>query len=497
MRILIDTNILISLEDYKALEKEFYLFYEKAVKNKCEVFYHKACIEDISKDKNKQRQRIIKAKLKKYSILENPATLNEDFSLLVGEKNDNDRIDNVQLYQLYKNYVELFVTNDKGIKTKARKIQLAERVLTSKEALEYLDDKFTLRIPTHPVIDHLSVRDLEGDFDSTFFESLKNDYKPNVFMDWIEKCAQKNRKCYVLRVENELSALMIYKLEKYDEHKLKGINKDAIKICTLKVNDDALGLKLGELFLNKMFEYCLLKGVDYLYITTYEKQKALIYILEKFGFEKHQEFRNNVGQIELKFLKYLDKTMQIGKSENKIHPYFRENVNKYVVPIQPQFYKSLFKDGNLRPPTLFDSHDYGLHEVQGNTIIKAYISRASRQDLKPNDLLFFYSSQKYKTIEPLGVLIEHSRVNNLSELWEKVKSKTVYSLNELEDWLNENKYLTVTIFRLVTYLKSPVNYNVIRELECYRNKFQSITQMTTSDYKRIRENHIDESFIID
>ena len=97
----------------------------------------------------------------------------------------------------------------------------------------------------------------------------------------------------------------------------------------------------------------------------------------------------------------------------------------------------------------------------------------------------------------MGVLIEHSRVNNLNELWDMVKSKTVYSHSELRDWLKDNKYLTVTIFRLVTYLKSPVKFKSIKELDCYKTKFQTITQMSENDYSKIRENHIDESFIID
>ena len=315
-------------------------------------------------------------------------------------------------------------------------------------------------------------------------------------MAWVNKCAKQDRKAYVLRIDNELSALLIYNKEASKEHELKNINEDAIKICTLKVGDDTLGMKLGELFFNKMFALCISLNINYLYVTTYDKQKALIYLLEKFGFDKHEKFENNVGQTEIKFVKNLKKTEQKEKEGNKIHPYFREDVNKYVVPIQPKYYQTLFKDGNLRPPTLFDNQDFGLQEVQGNTIIKAYISKSSRQDLEPNDLLFFYSSKNYKSIEPLGVLIEHTRVNNLTDLWGKVRSKTVYSQAELATWLEKNKYLTVTTFRLVTYLNPPMKFKAINELECYGNKFQTITKMTDNDYLKFREKHIDESFII-
>lgn len=260
------------------------------------------------------------------------------------------------------------------------------------------------------------------------------------------------------------------------EHDLAGINVTAIKICTLKVGDDALGMKLGELFLNKMFQLSRIKKIDFLYVTTYPKQTALIYLLQKFGFDKHQEFTNSINQTETIYLKTLRPSDQKSKTGNKLHPYFRDGTNKYVVPIQPKYYKSLFKDGNLRAPSLFDNEDYGLEEVQGNTIIKAYISNSSRQDLVEGDLLFFYSSQKHKSIEPLGVLIEHKRVNNFPELWEMVRSTT---------------------FRLVQYLSPIINFERIKELESFRSKFQTITKLTENDYNIIKNIYIDESFIVD
>lgn len=58
MRILIDTNILIHLEDYKVIEEHFSTLYKLAIENKCSVFYHEACLEDIKRDKNKERKQI-------------------------------------------------------------------------------------------------------------------------------------------------------------------------------------------------------------------------------------------------------------------------------------------------------------------------------------------------------------------------------------------------------------------------------------------------------
>jgi hypothetical protein len=197
---------------------------------------------------------------------------------------------------------------------------------------------------------------------------------------------------------------------------LDGISKDAIKMCTLKVGDDALGMKLGELFINLMFQLAIFQKVENVYLTTYEKQYALIYLLEKFGFKVHSEFVNNVGEDEKVYLKSLNKNEQEMQDKLAFHPFFRINQPKYVIPIQPEYYNSLFKDGNLREATLFDNEDYGLQEIQGNTIVKAYISKSPRLDLKAGDLLFFYSSEKYKSIEPVGVLLEHKRLTDFDEM---------------------------------------------------------------------------------
>lgn len=114
MRILIDTNIIIGLEDDKVIDDDFSDFIRYAALNNCKVYYHPDCLRDIAKDKNPDRRKIISSKFKKYEMLQNPAELTEEFMDMAGQKDENDRIDNIQLFQIYSGYVELFVTEDKG-----------------------------------------------------------------------------------------------------------------------------------------------------------------------------------------------------------------------------------------------------------------------------------------------------------------------------------------------------------------------------------------------
>ena len=500
MRILIDTNILIELEDNRVISESFAKFYRIAIANECEILYHpKAIPIDISRDKNTERKKIIISKLNKYQSLQDYAKPTTEFTTNFNNSKINDEIDNKQLFQLKKGFVDFFVTNDNGIHKNATKINLSNKVLTIDHALTLLEEQFTFKIPSHPILREHSIREIETKFESTFFDSLREDYGEIEFNDWLQRCVTKNRKCYSLIVEDNLQAILIYNIEKVEDHKLPKIFENALKICTLKVDDTAFGIKLGELFLNKMFELCINRKIKYLYLTVYEKQVHLITLLKTFGFYRN-EFKNSQGLIENRMIKCLDKNM-INISENNIsaHPFYLNNskVKKYVIPIRPDFYGSLFKDGKLRPPTLFDKAPDSINEIQGNTIVKAYISNSKNQKPKKGDLLFFYSSKVNKVIEPFGVLESIEIVKDFDKLWSIVRKKTVFTEKELRDWLKEKKELHVITFRLIAYLKKNISLSKIKKIDSFKNKLQTITELKETDYIKLsNEGYFDERYII-
>lgn len=501
MRILIDTNILINLEDNKVINKSFSEFYRLAITNNCNVLYHpKAIPIDINRDKNSDRKEIIKSKLKKYEKLKDYSEPTIEFTNHIGGKKINDEIDNRQLFQLFKGYVDVLVTQDIGIHKNARKIGFQEKVLNIEQILYLLEERYTIKIPTHPILKEHSIREIENQFSSPFFDSLREDYGGEIFNKWLTKCLTKNRKCYTLIVNNELQAILIYNIESVEEHQLTNIFGKALKICTLKVSDTAFGIKLGELFLNKMFEYCINQKINHLYLTVYEKQEHLINLLDTFGFYKI-EFENKQGLIEIQMIKCLDKK-QIQTTENSIniHPFYIDNptISKFAIPIRPDYYSNLFKDGQLRVPTLFDTSPDSVNEIQGNTIIKAYISNSKIKNLKKGDLLFFYSSKTNKEIEPVGVLETIQIVKDFDELWKIVGKKTVFSQQQLIEKLEEKKELNVITFRQITYLKNKVKLSKIKEMQSFKNKIQTITKISETDYQELKnEKYFDQRYIID
>jgi hypothetical protein len=498
MRILIDTNILIHLEDNKVIDEQFAKFYQFANSNKCDIYYHPACIRDLKKDKDLNRKDITLSKLNKYSQMPDPANPTTEFITAVGQKKENDEIDNLQLFQVNKGYVDFFITEDKGIKDKANKINLQHKVLSISDGLKVLKDKFTLIIPQHPLLQECSTREIEKELTDNFFNSLRESY--DGFDNWfISKCAKENRRCYLLRIDNIISALLIFHCEKKEDHSLPNVNEDAMKMCTLKVAETVFGYRLGELFLNKMIDMCIKRKINYLYLTVFSHHIHLIDLLEKYGFIR-DEFKNKNGKQELRMIKSLVKAdYQKMPQSIAAHPFYvdKETINKFIIPIDPRFYNTLFKDGGLRQSNLFDTTSDALNEIEGNTISKAYLCKSKRLSMKAGDLLFFYGSKTIKCIEPVGIVDSITYTKDIDEIKRLVKRKTVYTDKDLEQMADGKKDITVLVFRLLYYIEKPIPSKMIKTLESYANKFQTITTLSETDYNRLKQNrYFDERFII-
>lgn len=256
---------------------------------------------------------------------------------------------------------------------------------------------------------------------------------------------------------------------------------------------------MGELFLQKMFEYCINQKIGYLYLTVYEKQAHLISLLVKFGFHK-EIFKNKQGLEEIRMIKSL-KRSKIRLISNDIcyHPFYtdNENIGKFVIPIRPNFYNTLFKDGQLREPTLFDQFNDSINEIQGNSIMKAYVSSSPQTNLKQGDILFFYASQKNQVIEPIGILESQQIIDDFDILWDIVRKKTVFSQDELRAMFNQKGKLHVITFRLISYLNKPITLTDIKAIDSFKNKIQTITKIKESDYLKLKENgYFDKCYII-
>lgn len=493
MRILIDTNILIHFEDNKIISENFYKFYRTALSNNCKILYHEAVVQDIQKDKNTERKNIILSKLQKYQKLEHPAIPDETFLNIATQKKSNDVIDNLQLYQIYKEYAELFITEDKGILEKAKKLKITNKVKNITDGLNFLYEEFRFKIPTHPVLTEGSVREIISLKNDSFFDSLRSDYSG--FDKWLEGCAQKDRRGYYLFVNDKISALLIYKKEPPKEHKIPEVTDDALKMCTFKVSENTFGFKIGELFLSKMFAYCIENRINFLYLTVFPKHDKLIKLLRQYGFNLLR--RNNSDEYFM--IRDMKKPSSIDfsvRNSDLTHPFYFDDLNykKYIIPIEEKYSTTLFKDSEVRDPQLFDKNS--IQEIQGHTIQKAYIC-SSRVKVNPSDILLFYISKTKKFIEPVGIVDSYHKVADLDELMTFVAKRTVFSKESLKNLLDTKKVLTVILFRLIVYLKSPIPYTELKKLNSCKNNLTTITNLSEHDYIILKNRgYFDERYIV-
>lgn len=282
---LIDTNVIIGLEDHQTVEPAFASLLSIAAKHKVDIFVHEAARDDIAREKDLNRKAISLSKLDKFQILKkvrglDPAVLEQDFGPL---GRPNDIVDATLIHALEIGVADFLVTQDRGLHKRARRRsdELAGRVLFVADAVHLL--KTTYEPVETPIkyIEEVSAHTIP--LDDEIFDSLREDYPP---FDkwWRESCVRERRSCWVV-YDERLAGLVVRKDETAENTDATIKDKKILKICTFKVRPEKRGIKLGELLLKKIFWFAQKNKYDRAYLTTYGGQVALIELLEYFGFE--------------------------------------------------------------------------------------------------------------------------------------------------------------------------------------------------------------------
>jgi DNA polymerase/3'-5' exonuclease PolX len=149
---LIDTNIIIQLEDPKPVHVEFSEMVRRCQEHGVTLYVHEASEEDIKHDQDVQRRTVTLSKIAKFPRISGVPTppdtvLESRFGTIA---NQHDRIDVQLLNALERNVVDFLVTEDLRIHQRARRAGLQERVLRVREALDWLIATFE---PTKVVTD--------------------------------------------------------------------------------------------------------------------------------------------------------------------------------------------------------------------------------------------------------------------------------------------------------------------------------------------------------
>jgi ribosomal protein S18 acetylase RimI-like enzyme len=474
---LIDTNILIGLEDNHQVKPAYAEFSRLAAKHNVSVFVHEASRDEVTRDKDAVRRQVSLSKIKKFQILARRRGLKEvDLESEFGKlRKPNDVVDATLLHALMIGAVDFLVTQDKGLHERARlhSSEIARRVLFAADATQLLVQTYE---PKQVPIRHVAnVEAHTIDHEEEFFDSLRDGY-PEFNEWWQEKCIGERRPCWVVYDDDVLAGLIVRKDETPADTDAISDAKRILKICTFKVRPEKRGVKLGELLLKQVLWFAQTNNYDLAYLTAYEDQEALISLLEFYGFRKTGTKGATESVFERTFssepLAKFPKQSTFDTSR-KNYPRFLVNdrVRGFGVPILEQWHDTLYPDlWRPRQPDLFTAAPHvEVPTRPGNTIRKVYLCRAKSNLADPGSVLFFYKS---KSVDPpsqsmtaVGILEEVSWANSTKQLMLMAGGRSVYSEEQLEEWsASQERPVKVINFLLIGYIEPSIGLSELRDL---------------------------------
>jgi len=492
---LIDTNIVIHLEDNKTVDSTFAALVSLAAKyKKVDIFVHEAARDDIDRDKNAKRRAISLSKLKKFQILPKVRDLtSEELSRAFGNlQKPNDVVDATLLHALHIGAVDFLISQDKALHERARKHspELGRRVLHIEDAVQFLRTTYESRETPVRFISEVIAHEIS--LTDSIFNSLRDDY-PDFDKWWREKCIKQHRPCWIIE-DNGIAGLLVRKNE-------TGLDTDAtekadkiLKICTFKIRPESRGLKLGELLLKKVFWFAQKNRYDLIYVTTYEKQIYLIDLLEYFGF-KHTSTDEKGERIYEKRMDTRAPTPADGDNHFDVHrlnyPRFAiaEDTAAFGIPIKEDYHDILYPDlkqqEEQKQLELF-GEDRSRREPNrpGNTIRKVYLCRSPSNLGPPGSILFFYkgksSSPPSQAMTAIGIFEDIHIAKSTRDLLQMTGGRSVYSERDLEKWkASDEKPVKVINYLLAAYIKPTIGLKQLQKNKVMKkNPPQSIFRIS-------------------
>lgn len=471
---LIDTNILIGLEDNHTVQPAYAEFSNLAARHKIDVYVHEVAREDIEHDNDAARKAISLSKVAKFQSLSRRRGLSDkELELEFGPlKKPNDVVDATLLHALMIGAADFLVTQDQGLHSRAQKHSpdLARRVLFVADAAQLITQTYE---PKQVPVRHVAeVEAYTIDHEDEFFDSLRDGYSDfNTW--WQTKCIAEHRPCWVVYDDDKLAGLIVRKDETPDKTDARTNAQRILKLCTFKVRPEKRGIKLGELLLKQALWYCQHNGYDLAYLTAYEEQASLISLLEYYGFRRTAIKGNNETIFERSFsaekLKPDGECTDFEQSRlNYPRFVYSEKTEGFGIPIKEHWHDVLFPD--LREVDLL-SYRLLLEfpTKPGNTIRKVYLCQSQSYLGEPGSILFFYKGLSNRppsqAITAIGLLEELNVAKSTSELVKMTGGRSVYSEAQIRAWnASEKAPVKVINFLLIGYIDPPIHLPELRKI---------------------------------
>jgi len=503
MKILFDTNIIIHREAETTINEDIGLLFNWIDNLHYKKCIHPLTIKELTSHKNAKKVKTLETKLKNYNLLKTEAPLHQNVLSLSNsvDTNQNDLNDTKLVNELYVGRVDIFITEDRKIHSKAYSLGIADKTFTIDAFLE----KISSENPTLADYTILSVqKDYFGNIslDDTFFNSFKDDYID--FEKWFHH--KSDEIAYICKSIQKILAFLYVKVEHEQEsyHDITPVfsPKKRLKIGTFKVSLN--GFKLGERFLKIIFDNAIRFDVEELYVTIFKKrieQERLIYLLQDFGFEYHGTKTTTSG-IEEVYIKNL-RLFHPPENPKKNYPFFSRKTNKFIVPIYPEYHTNLLPDSILKTES---PNDFKENEPFRNAISKVYISRSLERGLNSGDIIIFYrTGGRYKSVITTIGVVENviTDINNCDHFTTLCRQRSVFSNAELTKQWNYNPYSKPFIVNFLYLYSFPKRINCNRLIELgiiadINSVPRGFERISDEDFETIlQETQTDESIIID
>ena len=442
MKVLLDTNSIIHREASKVLNQDIGILFNWIDNLKYSKHIHPITVTELNRNKDQKTVETMNIKIGSYNLIKNLAPTSdklEEVSKQI-DTTENDKNDTLILNEVFCDRVDILISEDKKIHTKAQLLGIAERVYTINEFLE----KVTAENPTLVDYKVLAVKKVDFaqvDLQNTFFDSFREDY--NGFDKWFNKKADET--AYVCYSNNELSAFLYIKVEEeienYADIEPNFPKKKRLKIGTLKVTSN--GFKIGERFLKIIFDNALQYQVAEIYVTIFDKrpeQQRLIALLEEWGFYQFGIKNTPTGQ-EKVFVKNFERNQPIDiEHPKKTFPFISMDKKFFIVPIYPEYHTELFPDSILRTES---PKNFVENEPHRNALSKVYVSRSLDRNLTSGDIIIFYRTGGiYEGVATTYGIVESVTDNIPDEntFIQLCRKRSVFTDEQLKEQWNYNPY---------------------------------------------------------
>lgn len=501
MKALLDTNIIIHREAGRVVEQDIGILFRWLDRAKYTKCIHPITIEEIQKNPNKATVQAFMTKLDSYNQLKFPTPLQQEVKEVSTrhDANQNDINDSLLLNEVFAGRVDILISEDKKIHTKAKALNISDRVFKIDSFLEKIFSE-------HPeLIDYkvLNVRKEhfgQIDLSDPFFDSLKEDYPG--FEHWFVKKSDDVAYLTINKDNNLILSFLYLKVELEDENYSDVTPifkaKKRLKIGTFKVINN--GFRLGERFMKIIFDNALANKVHEIYVTIYdhrEEQKRLIELMEQWGFSFWGMKRN-----ERVYVRDFTPIFDLNHLKEN-YPYISKDRNTYLVPIYEQYHTELLPDSILNTESPLEFVEDFPHR---NGISKVYVSRAMQPHPTKGDLLIFYrTGGYYKSVVSTIGLVQNViyDIKTEAEFIKQCMKGSVFPEAELKAMWNYNKNSKPFVVRFLYVYSFPHRINMQRLIELkilqgVEDAPRGFRPITKNQFELIlKDTKSNESFIVD